>query len=72
MAKWNGCCSGRTKANLTLSDIEFENGVCPKQLWAEIYYQKELDWKSSWSLCHISKKPFWKHPRSSSTPPLLY
>ena len=60
------------KANLTLSDIEFENGICPKQLWAEIYYQKELDWKSSWSLCHISKKPFWKHPRSSSTPPLLY
>ena len=34
--------------------------------------KKELDWKSSWSLCHISKKPFWKHPRSSSTPPLLY
>ena len=60
------------KANLTLSDIEFKNGSCPKRIWAEIYYQKELEWKSSWSKCHISNKPFWKNARASITPPMKF
>ena len=60
------------KANLTLSDIEFKNGSCPKKIWAEIYYQKELEWKSSWSKCHISNKPFWKNARASITPPMKF
>ena len=60
------------KANLTLSDIEFKNGSCPKRIWAEIYYQKELEWKSSWSECHISNKPFWKNARASITPPMKF
>ena len=60
------------KANLTLSDIEFKNGSCPKRIWAEIYYQKELEWKSSWSQCHVSNKPFWKNARASITPPMKF
>ena len=60
------------KANLTLSDIEFTNGSCPKRIWAEIYYQKELEWKSSWSQCHVSNKPFWKNSRASITPPMKF
>ena len=60
------------KANLTLSDIEFTNGSCPKRIWAEIYYQKELEWKSSWSQCHVSNKPFWKNARASITPPMKF
>ena len=60
------------KANLTLSDIEFENGSCPEKIWAEIYYQKELEWKSSWSQCHVSNKPFWKNARASITPPMKF
>lgn len=60
------------KANLTLSDIEFTNGSCPKRIWAEIYYQKELEWKSSWSQCHVSHKPFWKNARASLTPPMKF
>ncbi len=57
------------KSNLALADIEYSRGAAPKKIWAEIYYQKELEWRAIWSECHISKKPFWTHERSSKTPP---
>ena len=57
------------KSNLSLADIEYKDGAIPKQVWAEIYYQKELEWRATWAECHISEKPFWVHKRSSATPP---
>jgi aminomethyltransferase len=57
------------KTNLTMSDIEYSNGKPPTDIWAEIYYQKELEWHSTWARCTISEKPFWIHPRRSKTPP---
>lgn len=57
------------KSNLALADIEYVKGAVPKQIWAEIYYQKELEWRAIWASCHISDKPFWTHKRSSATPP---
>lgn len=57
------------KSNLALADIEYIKGAVPKKIWAEIYYQKELEWRAIWAECHISDKPFWIHQRSSATPP---
>ena len=60
------------KANLTMADIEYTKGVAPKEIWAEIYYQKELEWRATWARCTISKGPFWGHPRRLQTPPDEY
>ncbi len=57
------------KQNLAVADIEYQNGKEPAEIWAEIYYQKELEWKSIWAKCEISEKPFWSPPRRSKTPP---
>tara|TARA_R110002096_G_scaffold435548_1_gene661456 strand:- start:117056 stop:118252 length:1197 start_codon:yes stop_codon:yes gene_type:complete len=57
------------KRNLAMADIEYQNGAEPSEIWAEIYYQKELEWKSTWAKCQISEKPFWNPPRRSKTPP---
>ena len=57
------------KANLALADIEYHKGVAPQDIWAEIFYQKELKWKASWASCSTSEKPFWNPPRRSLTPP---
>jgi aminomethyltransferase len=60
------------KANLAIADIEYRNGGAPSEIWAEIYYQKELEWRSTWARCTISEKPFWSHNRLSATPPPRY
>jgi len=60
------------KANLTIADIEYRKGTVPAQIWAEIYYQKELEWRSTWAQCTISKTPFWTHPRRAATPPEMF
>lgn len=57
------------KQNLAMVDIEYQNGKPPEEIWAEIYYQKELEWKSTWAKCQISNKPFWNPPRRNQTPP---
>jgi len=57
------------KANLALADVEYKNGVPPKEIWAEVYYQKELEWRATWAPCKISNGPFWTHERRSVTPP---
>jgi len=60
------------KANLALADIEYNNGAAPQNIWAEIYYQKELEWRATWAQCRISKKPFWSPERRSVTPPVPF
>lgn len=57
------------KANLAMADIEYKNGAEPMKIWAEIYYQKELEWRATWAQCSISKQAFWSHERRSATPP---
>lgn len=57
------------KTNVAMADVIYTKGNPPKKIWAEIYYQKELEWRATWAQCHISDKPFWAHRRSSLTPP---
>ncbi|MEJ2761609.1 MAG: aminomethyltransferase family protein [Gammaproteobacteria bacterium] len=60
------------KSNLALADVEYDNGIAPKTIWAEVYYQKELEWRSNWVQCEISEKPFWRHERRLKTPPARF
>jgi len=60
------------KANLTMADIEYRAGKAPTEIWAEIYYQKELEWRVTWAKCAISEQPFWSHPRRLATPPASF
>jgi len=60
------------KANLAMADIDYINGKAPREIWAEIYYQKELTWHATWARTTVSEKPFWSHPRKSATPPGPY
>ncbi len=60
------------KANLTMADIEYKQGKAPGDIWAEIYYQKELEWRATWAQCSVSEEPFWSHPRRTAKPPAMY
>lgn len=58
------------KANIALAMIETE---CLKgDLWAEIYYQKELRHHSRIARCTQRDKPFWTPAGARATPPPLY
>ena len=58
------------KTALAYGDVELTKGALPDQLWAEIYYQKELKWRLAWAKCTVHSAPFWQHERRSKTPPL--
>jgi aminomethyltransferase len=60
------------KSNLALADVEYDKGTVPKTIWAEVHYQRELEWRSSWVQCRISEKPFWRHERRLQTPPARF
>ena len=40
-------------------------------IWAEIYYQKELRYYRKMARCKVLDKPFWTPPRARATPPAL-
>jgi aminomethyltransferase len=60
------------KASLAMADLEYINGKRPDDIWAEIYYQKELEWRATWARCTVSAKPFWSPERKSATPPARF
>ena len=39
------------------------------EIWAEIYYQKDLRQIRKVALCTVQKKPFWTPARARATPP---
>jgi aminomethyltransferase len=62
--------SPAVKANIALAMIrtEFLKG----EIWAEIYYEKELRQYSKIARCTVKKKPFWMPARAKATPPPDY
>ena len=60
--------SPAVKANIALAMINTEN--LDDQMWAEIYYEKELRQYSRVVKCTRKKKPFWAPARARLTPPL--
>jgi aminomethyltransferase len=55
------------KANIALAMIRTEH--LEGDLWAEIYYEKELRQNSRVARCTRKKKPFWRPARARATPP---
>jgi glycine cleavage system T protein (aminomethyltransferase) len=59
--------SPAAKANIALAMIEPE--YLKGEIWAEIYYEKELRHFHKVSRCKIQEKPFWAPARARATPP---
>ena len=59
--------SPAVKANIALAMIKTEH--LDGELWAEIYYEKELRQYSRVVKCTRKKKPFWTPDRARATPP---
>jgi len=60
--------SPAVKANIALAMIKTEH--LDDDLWAEIYYAKELRQYSRVAKCTRKTKPFWTPARARATPPL--
>jgi len=58
------------KANIALAMIQ--TGFAGAELWAEIYYQRELRYDSRVVRCRQLDKPFWAPARARATPPADY
>jgi aminomethyltransferase len=59
--------SPASKANIALAMIE--TAYLKGDIWAEIYYEKELRQYSKSARCTVMKKPFWTPARARATPP---
>jgi aminomethyltransferase len=62
--------SPAVKANIALAMIRTEH--LDSEMWAEIYYQKELRHYSRAARCTRRQKPFWTPARARATPPPDY
>jgi aminomethyltransferase len=62
--------SPAVKANIALAMIRTEH--LQGELWAEIYYEKELRQYNRVARCTRKKKPFWAPARARATPPPDY
>ena len=59
--------SPAVKANIALAMIKTEH--LKGELWAEIYYEKELRQYNRVVKCTVKNKPFWTPARARETPP---
>lgn len=55
------------KANIALAMIKTK--YLEGEIWAEIYYNRELRHNSKVAKCTLQDKPFWTPPRARATPP---
>jgi len=58
------------KANIALAMIETKH--LAGDIWAEIYFEKELRQYSKVARCTVRQKPFWAPARARVTPPSAY
>lgn len=61
--------SPAVKANIAFAMVDAD--ALGGEIWAEIYYQRELRQQMKMARCDIRDKPFWVHPRARQTPPGL-
>ncbi len=63
----SGMWSPAVKANIALAMVD--TNALGGDIWAEIYYQRELRYHHKVARCTIKDKPFWTPPRARQTPP---
>ena len=57
------------KASIALASVQLPWGRPGEELWAEIYYQKELKWNRLNARCRVVKGAFYDPSRRRETPP---
>jgi aminomethyltransferase len=62
--------SPAAKTNIALAMVK--SPAHKGEIWAEIYYQKELRYYRKMALCTVLDKPFWTPPRARATPPGMF
>ena len=60
--------SPAAKANIALASVRMPWGAPDDTLWAEIYYQKELQWNRVKARCRVVTGAFYEPPRRRQTP----
>jgi aminomethyltransferase len=60
--------SPSAKASIALASLHMPWGEPADELWAEIYYQKELKWDRTLARCRIVQGAFFDPPRRRMTP----
>ena len=60
--------SPMAKASIALASVKMPLGAPGDELWAEIYYQKELKWSRVNARCRVLTGPFFDPPRRRQTP----
>ncbi len=63
-AQW----SPSAKANIALATMNMPWGRPGDELWAEIYYQRELKWSKVMARCRVVEGAFYDPPRRRATP----
>jgi aminomethyltransferase len=63
-AEW----SPSAKANIALASLKMPLGRADDELWAEIYYQRELKWSRVMARCRVVEGAFFDPPRRRATP----
>ena len=61
--------SPMTKASIALASVAMPHGAPGSELWAEIYYRKELKWNRVNARCHVVEGAFYAPARRRMTPP---
>ncbi len=61
--------SPSAKANIALASVEMPWGLSGDELFAEIYYQRELKWTRLMARCQVVDDIFFDPPRRRATPP---
>ncbi|MBS0374285.1 MAG: aminomethyltransferase family protein [Proteobacteria bacterium] len=61
--------SPMAKASIALASVRMPWGRPTDELWAEIYYQKELKWSRLNARCRVVTGPFYAPERRRQTPP---
>jgi aminomethyltransferase len=64
--------SPSAKANIALATLKAPHGAPGDRLWAEIYYNRELQWSRVMAACRVVEGAFFDPPRRRATPPLDY
>jgi aminomethyltransferase len=63
-AEW----SPSAKMNIALASLHMPWGLPGDELWAEIYYQRELKWARVMARCRVVEGAFFDPPRRRATP----
>jgi aminomethyltransferase len=60
--------SPAVKASIALASVEMPHGKVGDEIYAEIFYQKELKWSRVMARCHVVEGPFYQPARRKQTP----